>query len=68
MNTEQVRQLLKKACDAAGSQRQWALAHGLSAPYVNDVIKGNRSPGESIIKALGLRKEERYLPTRGDAA
>jgi hypothetical protein len=51
---------LRRACDAAASQRQWALAHGVSAQYVADVLAGRRDPGPAILAALGLAKETVY--------
>ena len=54
MTQQQVIDRLRAACTAAGSQRQWALTHGLSTVYVNDVVNGKRPPGPSILKALGL--------------
>lgn len=55
------RQELRAACDAAGSQKAWAAAHGLSAAYVSDVLRG-KPPGDAILAALGLvrsyRREE----------
>jgi hypothetical protein len=54
MTADDVRKLLKAACDKAGSLRAWARAHDLSAPYVSDVLLGNRAPGPSICQALGI--------------
>ena len=44
--------ILRKACKEAGSQRKWALDHKMSPAHVNDVLKGNRGPGDKILKAL----------------
>lgn len=52
---------LRAACEAAGSQRAWALAHGVSPQYVSDVLAGRRDGGESILAALGLRRIERIV-------
>lgn len=40
----------------AGTQAGWARAHGVSAPYVSDVLAGRRAAGPAILVALGLRK------------
>jgi len=53
-----VRQELLAAFGRAGSLRKWALANGLSAAYASDVSLGKRSPGPSILKALGLERIE----------
>jgi hypothetical protein len=58
---EDVRKLLRKACDAAGSQRAWADANNVSAPYVSDVLCQRRDPGPAVLSALGLRAETRYV-------
>ncbi len=56
MNEEDVRKLLRKACDEAGSPRAWALANSLSPSYVGDVLDKSRAPGPSICAALGIEK------------
>ena len=56
LTIEDVRTMLKSACESAGTQQQWARENGLSAPYVSDVISGWRAPAEQICAALGLRR------------
>lgn len=51
---------LRKECRAAGGQKAWAEAHGVSPQYVNDVLHARREPGESILRALGLRRVVTY--------
>lgn len=60
MNIDQVRKLLARECEKAGSQRAWARLAGLSVPYVSDVIRGRRDPGKSILHALKLKKYVTY--------
>jgi len=60
MTEDQVRKLLAKACETAGGQKAWALTAGVSGAYVSDVLAGNRSPGKSILAALGLDKAVTY--------
>lgn len=60
MTVDQVREILFRACEKAGSQRQWAMRYGLSNAYVNDVLSSRRDPGEGILVALGLRKIVTY--------
>lgn len=38
-----------------GTQIAWARAHGFSAPYVNEVLRGRRTPNPAILAALGLK-------------
>lgn len=47
---------LRRAVAAAGTNRQWALAHGLSRAYVGEVLNGKKEPGPVILEALGLEK------------
>jgi hypothetical protein len=54
MTADDVRKLLKTACDKAGSLRAWARENHLSAAYVSDVLLGNRQPGPTICEALGI--------------
>ncbi len=60
LTREQVVQRLEKACKDAGSQNLWAKANGISQSYVSDVIRGNRGVGDLMLKALGLKRIERY--------
>ena len=64
MNENDVRALLLQACKEAGSQRKWAAAAGLSAPYVHDVIHGRREPGPGILRHLGLSRNVCYSPLK----
>ncbi|HEY8578178.1 MAG TPA: hypothetical protein VIL88_17770 [Devosia sp.] len=48
--------LLWDACAAAGSQAAWAKAHSFSAPFVGDVLAGNRAPSDRLLTALGCRR------------
>jgi len=54
---------LRAACRAAGSQQAWAQANGISPQYVCDVLTARREPGDSVLRALGLRKITRYVET-----
>jgi hypothetical protein len=60
MKTEQVRTLLRAACDEAGSIRKWASRHGVSAMYVSNVLRGKQEPGPAICKPLGLIRTVTY--------
>jgi hypothetical protein len=54
MKDIEVRQMLERACEKAGSLRAWARNNSVSAAYVSDVILGNRKPGPTICAALGV--------------
>jgi hypothetical protein len=60
MTEDDVRGLLRKATEDAGSRRAWALAHDLSAQYVGDVIDGKRSIGPAILAALNIEAVTTY--------
>ena len=60
MTEDEVRQLLISECAAAGGQKAWANAHGLSPQYVNDVLRGKRVPGARAQAALGLDRKSVY--------
>ncbi len=55
---------LAKACRDAGGQAAWAASNGVSAAYVSDVLHARRDPGDSILRALGLRKVVRYVEAK----
>ena len=54
---------LALACDVAGSRAEWARRNGFTAQYVYAVLSQASPPSDRILKALGLRKVERYEET-----
>lgn len=71
LTVDMVRDRLKRSVELVGSQKEWASRHGISAPYLHDVLYGRRNPGKPILDALGLSKIVAYLPNtihRLDAA
>lgn len=64
LHSDEVLLLLKAACRDAGGQTRWARQHGLSHPYVGDVLHGRRGLGDSILRALGLQKAHPTYVTR----
>jgi hypothetical protein len=57
---EDIRILLRQACQETGSQKAWAKQHGLSGSYVTDVLQGRRDPGKSVLDALGWERVVGY--------
>lgn len=55
-------EVLRDACDRAGSQQAWAFRHGISESYVCDVLRGRRVPGAKVLTALGYRRAVSYEP------
>lgn len=60
---EEVLSILDKAVAEAGSQEAFASQHGFTAAYVSMVRRKKRSPGLTILKALGIGRtvEVRYV-------
>jgi len=54
MTVDEVRDLLRKACARAGSQRAWSRQHELSASYVSDVLLGRREPAGRHLRGVGV--------------
>jgi hypothetical protein len=59
MTDEQVRRLLRAACEKAGSQSEWGRTHGIAQQYVSMVLNKRRPPGPQILEALGLARVPR---------
>lgn len=59
---------LLAAVREAGSQSEWARTHGVSVQYVNDVLRGRRGPGDSILNALGFERVVSYRRMGGRKA
>lgn len=62
LTEDELRDLLRKACNKAGSQSTWADTAGVSSVYVSDVLNQKRAPGDSILRALGYSRVVTYVP------
>lgn len=60
MTLDSVIAMLRRECAAAGSQKAYAAKIGVSLAHINDVLRGRREPGPSILNALGLEKVVDY--------
>lgn len=60
MTADQVRGLMRKRIDKAGSAKAWADEIKVSPSYISDVLTDKREPGESILKALGVERQVIY--------
>lgn len=60
LTDDEIINLLKNKCKAAGGQKPWADANDLSTAYVSDVIHRRRNPGATICKALGYQRVRTY--------
>jgi hypothetical protein len=52
--------LLRKAVNAAGSQKVFADQIGVRPQYVFAVLRGDRRPSDAMLTAIGLRRVERF--------
>jgi hypothetical protein len=59
MKADEMRALLGKACDKAGSQSAFARKVGMSVAHANAVLHG-KPPGPVILEALGLEQITEY--------
>lgn len=62
LSSDRMRDKLRAAVKAAGGQKAWADANGVSAQYVCDCLKGRRDIGEGISKPMGYRPVTVYVP------
>lgn len=61
MLTEQeVRDRLRRAVNEAGGLRRFAEQHGLTAPYISDVLRGKRALADRILATIGIVRETVY--------
>lgn len=57
MRINDVQNMLRQACEKAGSQRAFALEHGLAAQYLTQVLSGERPPSAKLCEALGIEED-----------
>ena len=58
--------LLRTAIEREGSQSAFAEHHHINRTYLNMVLSGKRPVGDSVAKALGLRKAYVVSPSVAD--
>lgn len=60
---DDLRNILRHRCEAAGSITKWAAMNGLNQSYVQETIAGNyQTIGPKICAALGYRKIIQFVP------
>lgn len=60
-------ELLAELCDeidAAGGQKAWATAHGVSAPYVHDILHRRRALSSEFARVMGHERLVVYVRTK----
>ena len=55
---------LQAAVQAVGSQKAFAVAHGISEQYVSDLLRGRRELSPKILDILGLERVVSYREKR----
>jgi len=53
---DEVRKMLREACNAAGNARKWARSRGVSEAQVSFCLHGQHQIGNKMARALGLRR------------
>ena len=64
----EVVELLRVLATQSDSQSALAAEIGISPQYLNDILKGRREPGETVLRYLGLQKRVIYVPLTGTLA
>lgn len=62
MNRDEVISYIQSVIDSKyqGIQIAFAEENGISAAYVNDVLRGRREPGKKILDAIGVERITAY--------
>jgi hypothetical protein len=56
LSADDVREMLRRECEAAGSREKWAHKHAMSPALVSFFLAGKQGPGPKIEGALGIRR------------
>lgn len=64
LTLDRMRKKLAKAVEAAGGQKAWADANGVSPQYVCDCLNGRKLIGEGIARPMGYRPVTVYVPDK----
>ena len=60
MDEAEVRRLLRRQCEMAGSQKAWAEKHKVSTAYVSDALNQRCELGDALLKGLGVKRVVTY--------
>lgn len=64
MTENEVREILRLACDTFGGQGAWATANNVSQGYVSSVMSGRTAPAGKLLAALKIRRVVFYEYTK----
>lgn len=62
--TNEALKALQKLIKSCGSQRKAAIALGVSAVYLGDILKGRRGISDKMAERLGFERVETFKATR----
>ena len=55
---------LQREIQKHGNQKKTAKALGISQQFLTDVLKRRRSPGDRLLKALGMEKRVEFVKVK----
>lgn len=53
---EETREKLRQACRESGGQSAWCQKHGITAPFLSEILRGRRDPTERVVRLIGLER------------
>lgn len=56
MDATDVLELVKRGVEGAGSQKDFATAHGMSQGFLHDVLNGRRDLSDKVLEAVGVER------------
>jgi biotin operon repressor len=60
MSIVELREMIEKEVERAGSQNRLAKEWGMSRSYLCEVLKGSKEPGKKILDSLGIKRVTVY--------
>lgn len=60
MTEQEVRDRLWAAVKAAGNQRRFAIQHGFTPGYINDVLRNRRDLSVRLLATIGIERVTYY--------
>jgi len=64
LTADDVRAMLRRACEEAGGKPTLARNLGCTTSYVDMLLSGRRPPSKKILAAFGLRQETSFVVDR----
>lgn len=68
MSRASFKQALEKAVDKAGSQRSLAASISVSQSHISEVLAGSADPSDTLLAALGWKRDAVYRRERKPSA